>query len=159
MVRSMIRFSAVVLQLAAVAALSGCFSGDKESYPHNDAHLVRPLPAGLYTSTDRDGAVTIIKLMAVANGKHSAVTKDDTYEVGFYPNTRTTYLMYAKGNKMGYLYFLAQPTQNGGMLVYDATEAAESLLSQWLGQKTFARDSPLPFTTADRNKLFLTRLG
>lgn len=146
-----------------IVLFQGCFNGKKESYPHDESKLVKALQPGLYIKKEDNEVKGKIKLAVLPGNKYYVQEGDSVYEVGFYNNEKTTYVMYARtelsDGQQVYYYFLAQPTNNGGLIVYDATEAAANLLNQMLGENLSKSLNSLPFDRSDANAVFLQRLG
>lgn len=158
--------------LIPMLLLSGCFEGVYSSYPHDENLLVEPLPPGTYLKTDSEGKTTAIKVAMKGDKLYRVVTDNITYEVGFYPNSTSTYIMFARSltlnrsNRRGtfddgdrWYYFLVQPTKSNGLLVYDANAAGLKLLNQMVGENIEGPLSDVPFRKAEYNKVFFQRLG
>ncbi|SFO33709.1 hypothetical protein [Nitrosospira briensis] len=158
--------------LFSTLLLSGCFEGAFNSYPHDETLLLEPLPPGTYLRTDSEGKTTTIKLTMKGEKLYKLFADNRTYEIGFYANSTTTYLMFARNLSLDHpsnrgtfddgqkwYYFLVQPTANNGFVVYDATAAGLRLLNQIVGENIQSPLSEMPFRKADYNKVFFQRLG
>jgi hypothetical protein len=154
-----IKRKSVLVLLFLTLLLSGCFLGDKDSYPHDEALLVKVLSPGKYKKDSGDRSAVITVSMA-PSGKYRIQSGETTYEAGIYPNGRTTYLVYVKKiDDKTYNYFLARQTEDRGLVLYDAQEAAATLLNQMIGENVSDMLIQVPFTDQKYNKLFFKRLG
>ena len=151
-----------ICALVVALALAGCFSGTKSSYPHVEEKRVMPLAAGNYNIENlKDKKVSNIRVSKNSDKTYTVIDGNKRKEVGFYYNSRTTYLMYQTGEgKKSYEYFLVQPTAgHKGLIVYDATKAAAKLLNDMVGSKVSSVLSTVPFTGKSYNKYFFEKLG
>lgn len=142
--------------------LAGCFSGTKNSYPHSAEKRVMPLEGGRYYITNtKDKKESSISVSKNPDKTYTVIEGTKHREVGFYYNSRTTYLMYeTNGSKKTYQYFLVQPTTgHKGLIVYDATKAAAKLLNDMVGSNVSSTISSVPFTGNKYNKHFFEKLG
>ncbi len=142
--------------------LAGCFSGTKNSYPHAADKRVMPLDEGNYQITNlKDKKESNISARKNPDKTYTIIENGEYKEVGFYYNSKKTYLMYQTSkDKKSYQYFLVQPTTgHKGLIVYNATKAAAKLLNDMVGSKVSNTISSVPFTEKAYNKLFFQKLG